>query len=106
MREIVCGPRSPLEGLAGLLSPSGDRAAGVTRLAALAGLVICAALLGLASGWWAFLVVPAYLIAVVVMILATQPSPLPRPTRLLLGIGLPALSLGLIVWLVRLLAGA
>ncbi len=106
MREIVCGPRSPLGGLAGLLSSSGEGTAGVRRVAALAGLVLCAALLGLASGGWALLVIPAYLIAVVVLFLATQASSLAPPARLLLGIGLPAVSLGLVVWLVRLLAGA
>ena len=105
MREIVCGPGSPLEGLAALLPARSERNRGVKHLTALAGLALCAVLLALATGWWAFLVVPAYLVAVALMALLTHGSALRWPLRLLLGVGLPAASLGLIVWLVRLVAG-
>lgn len=103
MREFVCGPGLPSGGLSGLLPARGEPVHLVRRLATFALLIACSVLITAATGWWALLTVPAYLIGVIAMTLVTAGSSLPFAARLLVAVGVPAVSIGVPIALLKLL---
>ena len=94
--DLVCGP-SPIEGLSNAWSDGANGATRIWWVVAAILLIVCTVLLALATGWWALLAVPAYLVSVAATTLVTARSALHLPVRLLIAIGLPTLSMFIVV---------